>query len=363
MELYSRQLGFLIFMYLLGSALIFVPESIITQDVWISTILASFVGLYLLHILIVLQELYPGQSIMQIAELAFGKLVGQVLNLLYIWSILLVAMLILFDAMVFLKIIYLTTPEILLAIAMMCTSCYVIFHGLIAIGRLSDIFIWPIIALVVLGFAASFPLFDYSNIPPILANVKQIFGGTIYAANWPFAELVVIALLLPYVVDLKKNKKHLYFWFGAGSIALTIRSLLVLGILGKYLEVSRYPFYDIFRLVQFQEFQRVELFFFILFFTTVMSAIVITHKTLVLGLQHFFRLKSRHALVVPVGFLILALMYDSFPSDVGFLATQAASTVFVTFPIYILYPTMVFIMAKLKHRKNSRKDIEVRGEV
>ncbi|NLB88414.1 MAG: GerAB/ArcD/ProY family transporter, partial [Syntrophomonadaceae bacterium] len=121
-----------------------------------------------------------------------------------------------------------------------------------------------------------------------------------------------------------------YYCYGVGTLVSVIRSFLVLGILGaNYMQLSRFPFYDVFRLLQFQEFQRVELFFFVLFFTTVSFAIILNNQALTLAFKQLFNLKSASTLIIPVGFLVLALCYNSFPSDVKYLATQANSATLI----------------------------------
>lgn len=357
--LYSRQLGFLVFLYLLGSAIIFVPESMVGQDVWLATILASLPGLLVLHVLIKIQSMYPGKNIMQVSELILGKVLGKLFNLIYIWSLLLIATLVLFDAMIFIKITYLRTPELFIAVMLILTACYIVNSGVTVIGRLADIYIWPVLLLIIFGFTSSLVLFKLSNITPIVVDIKPILGGAIYGAGWPFTELIVIALLLPYVVDLDVNKKKIYFWYGAGTIALVIRSFLVLGILGSnYMQISRFPFYDVFRLLEFQEFQRVELFFFALFFTTVMIAVIVNGKALTLGFKHLFDMKSTLPLVVPVAFLVLALSYNSYPSDVKYIAMQATSAQFIILPFTFSYPLIVFLLAKLKKAKSETQDVK-----
>ncbi|NLB87980.1 MAG: GerAB/ArcD/ProY family transporter, partial [Syntrophomonadaceae bacterium] len=222
--LFSRQLGFLIFLYLLGSAIIYVPESIVGLDVWIATILASLFGLFVLHALIRLQEMYPGQNIMQVSELILGRVLGTIFNLAYIWSLLLIAALVLFDAMVFLKIIYPVTPEIPIAIIVILSSCYIVYKGITPIGRLVDLAVWVVLLLIISAFLSCLTLFEISNITPVLVDIKPVLGAAIYGAGWPFTEIVVIALLIPYVIDLNDNKKTIYYCYGVETLVSVILS-------------------------------------------------------------------------------------------------------------------------------------------
>ncbi len=350
-QIYSRQLGILLFIFLLGSALIYVPESLITQDVWVATILASLFGFYLLYVLLTIQKMHPGHNIMQVAELTMGRVVGKFFNLFFLWGLLIATILLLYDIVLLLQIIYPKVSGIVLTTTLVLLSGYSIFKGIDTGARLADLYIWLIMPLLILGFVVAATLFNPMNIPPILVNIKPVTGAALYGANWPFGEMVVIALYLPFVIDLKRNQKKLYFWFGLAALFLILRSFMVLGILGsEYLKVARFPFYEIFRLVMFQDFQRVELFFFALFITVGLGAVLIAYRSLTLGIQTFFGLRGGVSLIFPVGLLIIALMFNSFPSDIKYLATQVNSGFLVTLPIYIIYPTLVLIAAKIKQK-------------
>lgn len=350
-QIYSRQLGFLIFLYLLGSAFIYVPESVIGKDVWAATILAALPGLYLLYILISVQMMYPGQNIIQIAELTLGKVGGKLINLIFLLNLFIIAILLLFDNIRFVQLMYPAISTIILTTTIILATAYVILKGVNVHARLADFYIWAVIVLLILGLISITPLFDFNNILPALVNIKPIVGGTVYASKWPYAEMIVIAMYLPFLTDLKENKRQLYFWFGLAALVLVIRSFLVLGILGAdYLRISRFPFYDVFRLIRFQEFERLELFFFFLFINLMFTVLIFSYKALAISIKEFFNFSNTNRLIFPVGLLIIGLMYKTFPSDIRFISLNDAS-IFIVLPFTLLYPTIVFIAAKIKLRK------------
>lgn len=351
----SRQLSFILFLYILGSALLNIPESVIGRDVYFSTAIASLLGFYILYMIISIQEMYPNLNILQVAELTLGKIGGKILNLFYIWTLFLLTTLILFDIVLFLQLLYPRTPDILITTVVMLCSCYVLFQGITNIGRLGDITIFPMVILIILGFAVSLSLFKFYNILPMFADIKPVLGGSIYAAYWPFTQIIAFAMLLPFVVDLPTKKNLIYYGYIIGSIVLIIRSFITLGVLGSNLmKISHFPFYDIFLLLRFQDFQRVELFFFALFVTLVLTVLIVAHGALTLAVQSFFKLKNNLPLIIPIGLFIIALAYNMFPSSVNFFATQSASVIFFILPINILYPFIIYIAAKIKVAKEKQ---------
>ena len=87
-------------------------------------------------------------------------------------------------------------------------------------------------------------------------------GAVLYGAAWPYLEITVFALLLPMVNDLEKGYPKIVTWFMIAAVVLILRTVLVLAVLGPELTLAyAFPFYKVFRLVEVQNFQRIELFF------------------------------------------------------------------------------------------------------
>lgn len=350
-SLYSRQTGYLVFLYLLGSSLIYVPESFIGRDVWISSFLGSILGLYVLHIFISLQKMFPGQNIMQISKLSLGKFTGTLFNTAFLLVILLIAMLNLFDMVVFLSIIYKHIPRIFLMLVIIMGTSLVIYAGITSAGHTADLFTWPVMVFLILSLLILIPLFQIPNLVPVLSKPGQVLLGAIYGANWPYLQISLMSLILPYVIDLREDGKKIYHFYILAAGLLITRSLFVQASLGpQMLEISRFPFYDAIRLVQFSNFQRIELFFFILFWSVTSSVVILSYRSMVLGLQNFFALRNYQVLILPTGFLILTLAMYTLPSGLQFNLKESNTIVFLTLPVHILYPTIIFLAARWRKK-------------
>lgn len=351
----SNQFGKLLLFLILGSALIFVPEGLAGRDSWLAALIASLTGLYIITVTINLQNRFPGQSIIEISTQMLGKPFGFILSLLYSWVVFLVAALYMYDMVVLMLIIFPQLAEPLLVVLLASAASYVLYQGINSLGRLAEILLWIIVPLVLA--AITIPFFTVANLQsltPMLADFKPVVAGSLFGSNWPYGEISLMAMLLPFVSDLKKNKKVIYGWFFMGVIIFVMRSILVVAALGQELaEISRFPLYEVLLLIRFSTFQRVELFFFVMWSITNFMAIILSHQSFVLCIKNLFSLPRYQSLIIPAGLCIGVLSLIMFPCDVEFLAVESFAAPFFNLPVHILYPTIVWLAARFKQKSPS----------
>ncbi|SHG43192.1 spore germination protein (amino acid permease) [Thermosyntropha lipolytica DSM 11003] len=346
----SNQFGILLLFLILGSAFIFVPEGIAGRDCWAASLIASLTGLYIISLTVNLQNRFPGLSIIEISTQVLGKPLGLALSLIYSWVVFLVGTLYMYDMLVLMVIIFPGLAETLLVILLIAASSYVLYRGINSLARLGEILLWIIIPLVLA--AITVPFFTVANLQsltPILASFKPVLAGVVFGSNWPYGEISLMAMLLPFVADLSKNKKTIYIWFFIGVIILVIRSLLVVAALGQELMgIVRFPLYEVLLLIRFSTFQRIELFFFIMWSITNFMAIILSHQSFVLCLKSLFSLKDYKTVIIPAGLCIAIFTLVMFPSDIEFMSVESFAAPFHNLPVHVLYPTLVWLAARFK---------------
>ncbi|MBO8159777.1 endospore germination permease [Thermosyntropha sp.] len=360
----SRQFGILLLMLILGSAFIFVPEGIAGRDTWLATIIASLAGLYVLSVIIILQKIFPGMSIIKISTQVLGKPLGFILGIIYTWLIFFIAVLYLYNMTTFLLIIFPGLSDSLLNTFIVLTIAYVIYNGLNSLSRLSEILIWIVLALVIPAIAIPFfTIAEIKSLTPVLSNIKAVLVGGLFAANWPYGEIILMAMLLPAVNDLKQKSKIIYIWFFIGVILFVLRSILATTVLWEDLmQTTKFPLYEVLLLIRFSTFQRVELFFFIMWSITNFMAVLLSYQSLVLALKDLFSLRSHKTLIIPAGLAIAVFPLIMFPSSVEFLAVESFAAHFHNIIIQLLYPTIILAAAKIKQRK-SRNPLDYSPEM
>ncbi len=360
----SQQLAFLIFMLLPGSSLVFLTGDAAAQDAWISTLLGLGAGLYVLFAIIQLHSMFPGQRITLISTKVLGKVPGTLLNLFFLGSIFLILISFYYDIAVVLLIIYPLLPTVMLYTLLVLTCSYCLYKGLIILGRLGELFIWISLFFIVAGFLVAVPLIDLSHLKPILADWKPIAAGALYAADWPFAEVIIFALFLPMVSDLKENKSKLYWWYLAGGLVLLLLDFEMVGILGaKLVDLYQFPLLEVYRLSGFGDFQRLELIFFILWFITGITAIIIYYQGLTLIVQDIFSLNDYKPLILPLGLCLVVFTLYMFPNNIEYQLLGFKYTPVYTITVDFLYPSVLLAAAKIHQKRLQQRTIaSVAGE-
>lgn len=345
----SQQLAFLIFLLIPGSALVYVPGELARQDAWLAAILAMIPGLFILYAMLQIHKLYPDLRITQVSTKVLGKIPGTILNLLFLASVAVVGISLLYDMSLFLGVTYPSLTRALLPTLVILTCAFCLYQGLNIMAHLGEIFIWVTLLFLAAGFILSLPLVNLSMLSPVLESWKPILSGTLYAADWPFGEVVLIALFLPLVSDLQQSGKELFKWYLLGGLSLVLVNLEAIAILGPDLiNIMQFPLFEVYRLAGFGEFRRLEIAFLFLWFITGITAILIYYQSLNFALQDLFSLKDYRPLILPAGLCMIVFTLFMLPNNL-----QSEILEFQYVPIYslsvnLLYPTIIMIAAKIR---------------
>jgi spore germination protein KB len=349
--LVSRQLAFLLFLCMLGTAFIFVPVNAAGRSSWLSSMAGSLIFFFILYLMIAMQKMYPGVSILEISKQSLGT-AGTLLNIIYLATAFLMIILYLYDFTQFLLIFFPRLSPLLIEAIIVLMIININYHGLTTLGRLNDVFTFP--AFILAFLALLIPMFsiNWSNFLPLLTDWKPVFAGTLIAANWPFGEVIFLALLMPYVTDLKQNSRTIYYWYGIAAFLMFLCVIVVIGVIGPETSILlRFPLYHVLRGISLAGFQRIELFFFILWFLIEGAVVDIFFACLTIGIKESLKLKNRSILLFPLGLLIIIMINYMFPSDIEVLKMETITIAFLTLPVYIFYPTIIYFAAWLRARK------------
>lgn len=352
----SQQLGFLIYLLLPGSSLVFLTGTAAGRDAWLASLFAMGAGFYLLFVIIKINSMFPEQRITHISTTVLGRIPGSILNLFFLWSILIILLTFLYDIVMLLGIIYPVIPNTILFTLLVLPCTYALYKGLIALGRMSELFIWISIIFLIASFLLALPLVDINNLKPFFESWKPLAAGTMYAVDWPFDEVVIFALFLPMVSNLEKNRSRIFIWYLFSGLTVVLLDLQIITILGtKLASLYAFPLYEVFRLSGFGDFQRVELFFFVLWFLSGVTTVIIYYQGLCLIIQDFFVLHDYKSLILPLGLALIVFSLYMFPNTVEYNLLGLKYTPVYTFVINLLYPTLILIAAKVRQKGLKQK--------
>lgn len=348
----SQQFGAMIFLLITGSALVYVPGNVAKQSAWIATILGSMAGLFVLYAVLKLHDMFPGLRITQISVKVLGKVAGTLLNILFYWSIFTFISSVIYEIIMLLTIIYPLVPEAILSFVIIGTCTYCLYLGINIAGRLGELSVGISLFFIILGIIIALPLVDLSRLKPLVEAVKPLVAGSIYSADWPFDEMVIVGLFLPLVSSIKENSRKIYGWYLASVLVLVILIAQTLSILGPEItQTSRFPLFEIYRLVGFGEFRRLELTFLVFWLISGIIPIIVLYQGMNYIMQDIINLKDHRVLIIPTGLFIMVLTLYMYPSDISYYVLGFRYIPTYTFPVNLLYPAIILLVALIRYKK------------
>ncbi|HWQ74468.1 MAG TPA: endospore germination permease [Syntrophomonas sp.] len=346
------QFAFMLYLVPFGSALVFLTGSVASQNAWISTLIGACFGLYVLYAIFKIHDLYPGQRITQISTEVLGKIPGTILNWFWFLGIFVILITFLFDMIMLMEIIYPFLPRVILCPLLILPCCYCLYKGINVLGRLGEITIVIVILVSTLGFILAVPIVDLSKLEPLRHSWRSIIAGAVYAADWPFDEIIIFALFLPFVANLQKIKSRAFFGFLMCASVLTQTDIIIIAVQGAELaDLSLFPLYSASRLIGFENFQRVELLFFFVWLFTGVYTILVYYQGVNFIVQDLFFLKDYRPLILPLGLCIIVFTLYMFPNTVEYTLLGFKYLEVYTFPMNLLYPTIILVAAQYRYKR------------
>lgn len=359
MPMSSQQLSFLVFLMIPGSALVYITGSAAGPSAWLAGLLGLIVGLVLLYIVVKLHDWYPGQRLSAISTTLLGKVPGTLLNLLFLWSVFLTSCHLIYNISILIKVIYPVIPRTIIYPIIVLTCMYCLYKGLTVLGRMGELFFWMSFLFLLMGLGLLLPLVDLSRLRPVFTDWRPLLLGSLYALDWPFAQIVIIGLFIPLVSDLDQKKKRLYQWYFIAGAVFVCFDFAVVGTIGPRLsDLFQFPLFEVFRLAGFGEFKRVEVGFLLLWFIMGITAINIFFQGLAFMVQDILRLSDYKPLLLPLGLCLVVFTTYIFPSDVLHHLLAFKYMPVYTLPVNLLYLLVLFTAALINRPRTARNQMK-----
>ncbi|SFB49502.1 spore germination protein KB [Cohnella sp. OV330] len=260
------QIAVLLFVFLTGSAIINIPAPLIAvsdNEAWICLLAAAAIGMLLLVPLVSLARRFPDMDFIEYGAQLTSRPVAVVLGVLLLTLHLHIVAGIIMDISLFLKSSMMRNTSY--AYFTILTSLAVALTARVGIGRFAGMFgllMLSVMLFVVFNISLASPGFHLPYLLPILdQGVKPIWHGIYYIYGFPYGELAVFCMILPYVrtraKDRTGSKMALAVALNAASLlAVTLATVLTFGpIAGE----RKYSMFEVARTVYITEiFERLE---------------------------------------------------------------------------------------------------------
>lgn len=355
----TLQMSMMMYPTILATAILSVPSvtaGYAKQDLWLSPIIASFIGFVTVYIAVQLHKLYPGQTIVQSTEQIIGRFMGKVVVFFILLFYIEITGQIVRSYSEFIASSFLFKTPISIVIASMLLLCaFAVQGGLETIGRITQLF-FPVffVPLIILIFLLS-PNFEIKNILPVLEEgVIPPIKGAVILSGW-FAEFFLIAFFLPSLSDGKKALKQGLIIVLAVMVTLIAVSLTTLFVLGVTTSSKTYPLMNASRYISWADFfENLDAIVMAIWIMGAFVKLSVFYYVIVLGTAQWLNLSSYRFIIWPIGILIAEFSFWSIPDTMAFARDENQSFPFYSLLIQTLLPLCLLVIALI--RKRGRKE-------
>ncbi|PLT30704.1 GerAB/ArcD/ProY family transporter [Peribacillus deserti] len=359
----SLQFFCLIFLFELGSAVLFGMAKEARQAAWITIIFGIVSGCILFSVYLGLHKKYPDLPLTAYSRKIAGKYIGWGIGFAYVIYFSYLAVRVLRDYEELLVISqYHNTSLLTLGLYMIASIIYVMFKGFEVFSRVSQVcfFVFLFVGMPVIILELSAQLLQPANLLPVLENgwmpvLKAFFPSTLTV---PFGEMVAFTMLLPYVKDHKTAKKIGYAGIIVSGLYLSFRTAMNIAAIGPDVRIrSTFPILTEIGLVEIGNFiQRLDAIVLVILVILGFVKIFIFFYCALLGISDLFNLNEPKKMIYPLGILIIlsaVLVAPNFNThmDIGFKIVP----IYMHLPFQIAIPVLLLLIAIIKTKfKKSR---------
>ncbi|MGG1368187.1 GerAB/ArcD/ProY family transporter [Priestia megaterium] len=350
------QLFTMMFIFNLGTALIVAYGINAKKDAWLAILLGMCMGMVLFFIYYSLFRQYPTLPLTGYARKILGKYLGWIIGLLYVLLFLYMAARNVRDFGDLLVSSTLTqTPLLAVNFSLVIMICYVLYLGIEVLGRTAEVFI---VILLLFGVAGNFFVlvsgdFDFNQIRPFLEQgwklpLRVAFRDVFF---FPFGEMIVFTMLLPYLNRPKLVKKVWLSAIVSSGLLLSWTAILNIAVLSVDV-VERSVFPTLLTIGKVNLFDFIERLDAIVVFTmliTVFFKVSIFLYGAVIGIVDLFKLNNRQQILLPIGVIIIFLSMTMASSFSEHLEEGHDVLHYYFIGFHLLIPLLMFLVSMIRN--------------
>lgn len=321
------------------------------QDVWMSEILSLPVNLLLAAPLYLLWKRFPSQSLIEYCQTILGK-TGTAIGFLYVLYFFHSLCLFLYHWSAFLTTAVMPETPVLFILVFLFPFCaYAVLKGIEVISRLAEFFAPIVFGGIIIIFLMLMKDMDLEVFTPFMEKgiLSIVMGAFVIALRT--SEILVLAMLLPYVNTKKANVKFVFvisflfmalFW-----IITTVTVFATLGI--DLTRILQFAYFSAVRLVNLGDFiERIESIHLSVWVLSGFLRIVVFYYVVLIGLSQVLRLKSYKPLVVSTLTILLPVSLSIQTNIADLNEFLLSIEPWINFFFIILIPSMLLLIAILR---------------
>lgn len=352
----STQATYILINLVASTAVMFLPAIAAQKagrDSWMTPLIATLPGIYLVYVIYGLATRYPGQNLFQYLQSILGTWPGKITGVFYILFFLHSNGIItrefgdLLETLIMPK-----TPPIVFHVIMVLLSAWAVRGGLEVISRTIEIAL-PVILLVfmIIIFLPAQEM-EVHNLFPVMENgILPVLKSSL-VANAFRGEIILLAVFLPFLTKPEESKRSALLaviWLG---FMLACTDAICTMVLGPSVARLTFPTFSLIRQISIGNFfERIDSILVFMWVIGHYGKIAIFYYTTVLGIAQLANLKSYRPLILPTGVFLIALSFHSAENS-----AELISYISNTFPSFAclfeyIIPTLLMILALIKSKK------------
>ncbi|AGK95836.1 GerAB/ArcD/ProY family transporter [Clostridium pasteurianum] len=355
-KLTSYQILAIMFLVPYGTASLFFLAPDTKNDIWVALLFYSIVFIIMQMVYISLFNKYPEDSIVTYLPKIYGKYIGFILGIIYMWFFA-------YDAARDLRdftelttsFALIRTPAYIISSIFIVIITYSVYKGIENIGNMVQIGFIVVIFFSILAFillSISKGALKFYNIYPILhMNFIKLISKGWKLSMFPYGEFITMTMLYPFLMQKSKLNKTVIFVSILEGIFIALNHILFIVTLGyEFASSTAYPLLEAVRLIHIGDFlNRLDIIFIVVLMLGGFFKISILMYASALGISQVFKIKNWGLLCTILGVLILITSFiiaDTYPEHM-YIGWNIALT-YIFPPIVIGIPLISLIIYYFK---------------
>lgn len=348
----GRQLLFMFAGFIQGSALLIdFTVGITEHQTWMVILAGLIVTIPFILSYAALAKRFPGNDLVRINDMVYGRFIGKALSLYYIFFLMMTLSFNILDVgELYINFLMPDTPFIFLLAVFAAVVAYAVTKGLEVLARVSYLFV--VIGLFVL-ISTSLLLvdqMDFSHFLPLfeLPFIK-LFQGIHIMSMVPFGETIVFLMISGYLDKAEGAVRNSFIGLLVGAASLLIASVRNTAVLGRTQTIWTSPSFQSIRLIDIGTvLTRMD------FLIGIAQTIQIFFKcslflyALTTAIAQLFGLKSYLPLVLPVAAIEVFIAATVFQSPIDHVEITQNAGIIYLIPLVLVFPPLTLLIAKIR---------------
>ena len=259
-----NQAAVFMFVFLTCSSIINIPSPLISfagNSAWVSLLLSAALGMLLLVPVSWIARTFPGMSFIECSRQVVGTPVTILFGCAFLYYLFHMGAAIVLDIAMFLNSSMLReTPACWFIFLTFLVVALSVRTGIDKLTGLFPVLMANVMFFVLLICVLSFNNFDPGQLLPIMPEgVKPLLHGVYYSFGFPYVEVVVFTMILPYVKGGGKLGPKLALAVICSLLSLIMTTIVTIMVFGPIAGERKYSLFEVARSVDIIDvFQRIE---------------------------------------------------------------------------------------------------------